>query len=420
MPVLQFQNMKFLSELRESIAMSWDAIRANKMRSVIATIGIIIGILTVTLMGAAINGLDQAFIKSISSLGADVFYVSRNSWWSSDSYDSWIKLQRNRPPISLREAEVLTRQLSLATAVAPEIDDYASVKYKTRSATLVQIIGTTEAYLQTSGVGVAEGRFMTSADTTGGQPVCVIGSDVATNLFRGESPLGARIKIEDQSFEVIGVLEKQGSMLGWSLDNQVIVPIREFLADIWNARSIDQINVKASALVNLDEAREELRQAMRHVRHLKPDQLDNFAINQQDQIVDMFHRTTRTIAIIGLCVTSLALFVGGIGIMNIMFVSVVERTREIGVRKAIGAKRRNILLQFLIEAACICLLGGLIGVGIAWLVTLAVTKWLFPAAMSGTIVTLSLLVSLLTGVVSGFLPAWRAARMDPVDALRSE
>ena len=198
------------------------------------------------------------------------------------------------------------------------------------------------------------------------------------------------------------------------------LPIREYLADIWNAPRIDQINVKAGGLASLDEAKEELRQAMRHIRHLKPDEPDNFAINQQDQIVEMFHRTTRTIAVVGLFVTSLALFVGGIGIMNIMFVSVVERTREIGVRKAIGAKRRNILLQFLIEAACICLLGGAIGLGIAWLATLGVSKWLFPAALSGTIVVASMLVSLLTGVVSGFLPAWRAARMDPVDALRSE
>jgi putative ABC transport system permease protein len=178
--------------------------------------------------------------------------------------------------------------------------------------------------------------------------------------------------------------------------------------------------VKASGLVQLDEAREELLQTMRHIRHLRPDQPDDFAINQQDQFVKFFYEMTGTIALIGLFVTSLSLFVGGIGIMNIMFVSVVERTREIGVRKAIGAKCRNILLQFLIEAACICLIGGMIGLGIAWLATLAVTKWLFPASLSFNIAAIAVLVSLLTGVVSGFLPAWRAARMDPVEALRSE
>jgi putative ABC transport system permease protein len=415
-----FFHMKFFAEIREGFGISWDAILANKMRSALATLGIIIGIVTVTLMGAAINGLDQAFLKSISALGADVFYVSRNNWLGNDSYDTWIKMQRRRPPIRLKEAEALARQLTQSAAVAPEEDDSRTVKYQTRSATSVQIIGTTEAYLQTSGVGMAQGRFLTTADNEGSQPVCVIGNDVATNLFRGEPPLGERIKIEDQSFQVVGVLEKQGTMLGWSLDNRVIIPIREDLAVIWKRPTIDQIDVKANGLAQLGEAREELRQTMRHIRHLAPGQLDDFAINQQDQFVDMFHRMTGTIAIIGLFVTSLSLFVGGIGIMNIMFVSVVERTREIGVRKAIGAKRRNILLQFLIEAACICLLGGLIGLGIAWLATLLVSHLLFPAALSWPIVGIALLVSLFTGVVSGFLPAWRAARMDPVDALRSE
>ena len=180
------------------------------------------------------------------------------------------------------------------------------------------------------------------------------------------------------------------------------------------------IEVKANGLAQLDETREELRQVMRRIRHLRPGEPDDFAINQQDQFVELFHKETGTIAIIGLFVTSLSLFVGGIGIMNIMFVSVVERTREIGVRKAIGAKRRNILLQFLIEAACICLMGGLIGLGIAWLITLLVTHFLFTAAMSLEIVVIALLVSLFTGLISGFLPAWRAARMDPVEALRSE
>jgi putative ABC transport system permease protein len=159
---------------------------------------------------------------------------------------------------------------------------------------------------------------------------------------------------------------------------------------------------------------------MRHIRHLRPDEPDDFAINQQDQILTLFHNATRTIAIVGLFVTSLALFVGGIGIMNIMFVSVVERTREIGVRKALGAKNRSIMLQFLVEAACICLLGGIIGLVIAWGATLAVSKWMFPTSLSGPIVVMALLVSLMTGVVAGFVPAWRAARMDPVEALRNE
>jgi putative ABC transport system permease protein len=410
--------MKFFKDLFESFGISLDAVRANKMRSTLATLGIVIGIVTVTLMGAAINGLNNAFIKSISSMGADVFYVSKNDWFNQ-TYDSWMRSQKRRP-IRLKEAEVLSQKLTGAVAVAPEIDDEETVKYKTRSADDVEIIGTTEGYLQTSSVGIAEGRFLTIADGESSQPVCVIGNSVVTNLFHGESPLGAHIKVEDQSFEVVGVLEKQGNMLGWSLDNRIIIPIRELVADIWTRSTIDQIDVKAANMAQLDEAREELRQTMRHLRHLRPDEPDDFTINEQDQFVTLFHTMTATIAIIGLFITSLSLFVGGIGIMNIMFVSVVERTREIGVRKAIGAKRRSILFQFLIEAACICLIGGLIGLFIAWLITFAISKWMFPTAMSGLIVTMSLFVSLATGVVSGFLPAWRAARMNPVDALRNE
>ncbi len=409
--------MNFFTELREGLSISFAAIRANKMRAALTTLGIVIGIVTVTLMGTAIEGLNRSFMQSVSTLGADVLYVSRQNWITR-SHAEWLLMMKRRP-ISIDQYRALEKQSPFALAVAPTTEDGMSVKFKNRRSDSVDVIGTTEAYLLTSGVGLMEGRFLTAAEAEGGRPVCVIGSQVATNLFIREPALGSRITVGPRTFEVVGVLETQGSMLGMnSLDNRVIIPLRQFTTWIWNNPDLD-IAVKVKNVVELEDAREELRHVMRRIRHVAPGEPDDFSINQQDQFVEMFHRVAGTIGAIGLFITGLSLFVGGIGIMNIMFVSVAERTREIGIRKAIGAKRRTILLQFLIEAASICLLGGLIGLAVAWPVTLVIQKFL-PATMSFTIVGIALLVSLVTGVLSGFFPAWRAARMNPVDALRAE
>jgi putative ABC transport system permease protein len=217
----------------------------------------------------------------------------------------------------------------------------------------------------------------------------------------------------------VGVLERQGSFLGaFGLDNQIFVPVKLFMSSIQSFPYFE-IQVKAASMAQMEETKEELRGLMRKIRRVPPGHPDNFSINQQEMFIQTFGRVSGTIAAAGLFITGLSLFVGGIGIMNIMFVSVAERTREIGVRKAIGAKRRAILMQFLSEAASICLLGGLVGLAIAWGLTFVISKFL-PVTMSFKVVLLAILVSLLTGVVSGFLPAWRAARMNPVDALRNE
>jgi putative ABC transport system permease protein len=404
------------TELKEGLSISWGAIRANKMRSILTTLGIVIGVVTVTLMGTAITGLDRAFLKNISIIGADVFYVQRFDWFN-DSQESWMKMQKRRK-ITLAQANALREQLTMARAVAPAADTDGPVRYGKRSSASVHIIGTTDDYLYTSSVGISLGRFISAGESAGGRPVCVLGCEVATNLFQRASPLGARVLVGDSTFEVIGVLEKQGTFLGlFSLDNQVIIPLAQFTAAFWRDPDY-QIQVKVKALEQLDEAREELRAAMRRVRRVAPSEPDDFGINQQDMFVKMFHKLGGTIAAVGVFITGLSLFVGGIGIMNIMFVSVAERTREIGIRKAIGAKRRTILLQFLIEAASICLIGGCIGLAIAWPLTLLIQRF-FPATMSLFIVSIAVLVSLFTGVLSGFFPAWRAARMNPVDALRS-
>jgi putative ABC transport system permease protein len=249
--------------------------------------------------------------------------------------------------------------------------------------------------------------------------VCVLGFQVATNLFPNDLPLGRRIHIGQHPFEVVGVLEKQGNFLGaFSLDNQVIMPVGQFTTHFRPFPDFS-IQVKVVDLALIEDAKEELRGLMRKIRHVAPGDSDDFAINQQEALMTAFRRVSGIIASVGLFITGLSLFVGGIGIMNIMFVSVAERTREIGIRKAVGAKRRAILIQFLTEAATICLFSGLLGVAIAFPLTFALRAFL-PANMSLLLVGAALGVSVLTGVIAGFFPAWRAAKMNPVDALRNE
>jgi putative ABC transport system permease protein len=409
--------MTLLTEFQEGFRISLDALRANKMRSALTTIGIVIGIVTVTLMGTAIDGLNRAFLQTISIIGADVLYVERSSWLNRTQLD-WMR-QRNRALITLAQVRAVEKQMTHARAIAPFTATRDAVNYRNRSSTSVTIVGTTDQFQFTSGSTVSRGRFMSGPEADGGRPVTVIGFQVATNLFPNDTPLGKRIRIGQQPFEVVGVLEKQGNFLGaFSLDNQVIIPVQQFVSQFSSFPDFS-IQVKAASLERLDEAKEELRGLMRKIRKVAPGADDDFAINQQETLMTTFQRVSSVIASVGLFITGLSLFVGGIGIMNIMFVSVAERTREIGIRKAVGAKRRAILLQFLTEAASICLFSGLVGLAIAFPLTFAIGKFL-PAHMSLTVVTIALLVSLFTGVVSGFFPAWRAARMNPVDALRNE
>ena len=409
--------MNVLTELKEGLAISWSAIRANKLRSVLTTLGIVIGIVTVTLMGTAIAGLNAAFMKAISTVGVDVLYVMRDDWSGPDTEAEWRRIQK-RPRLTIEQAAALERDLTLASDVTPLNFDQRTIKFGKRSATGVQIVGSTDHLLQTGGISIADGRFLSAGDAEGGRPFCVIGSTVATNLFPHQSPLGQRIVIGQQPFEIIGVLEKQGDIFG-QFDNQAIIPLRQMMEDFQHTHEIEIVEIKVKDVNNLDRAIEEVHNVMRRVRRLSPADPDDFSINQQEEILTKVHKITAIIGGIGLFITGLSLFVGGIGIMNIMFVSVTERTREIGIRKAIGAKQRTILLQFLIEAATICLIGGAIGLGIAWPLTLLLSTYM-PASLSPVVVSLALFVSLLTGVVSGFVPAWRAARMNPVDALRNE
>ncbi|HEY3761288.1 MAG TPA: ABC transporter permease [Verrucomicrobiae bacterium] len=407
--------MNFVTELFEGLLISWGAIRANKLRSMLTTLGIVIGIVTVTLMGTAIEGINRSFLNNISSIGADVLYVERFSWFIQTRQEWFEDLKR--PEVSLDDVDAIQRNMATADAVAPVVEENAHVKFQRHGSSSAPVIGTTEQFEATGGLTISQGRFLTAAECDGGRPVCVIGSVLATNLFQREPAVGQKIFVSGCPFEVVGVLEKIGGFAS-DTDEAAIIPIPQFTTIIDQSPDFE-IQVKVKSLAQLPDDKEELRGILRRARHLPPDAPDNFSIDQQDEFLKVFHQVAGTLAVIGLFITGLSLFVGGIGIMNIMFVSVAERTREIGVRKAIGAKRRTILIQFLIEAACICLIGGIIALLIAWPATLLVRKAM-PATMSPLVVCVSLFFSAATGLAAGVFPAWRAARMNPVDALRNE
>ncbi|MFI5251190.1 MAG: ABC transporter permease [Bacteroidota bacterium] len=407
--------MNFFLEVKEGLRIAFRAIRANKMRSVLTTLGIVIGIVSVTLMATAIEGVDRAFQKSASAFGAKVLYIQKFAWGGGDE---WWKY-RNRRNMKIEYAKYISQHATTVDAVSISVGTMRDVHAGSRVMSGAFISGTNSDYQYASGTTIADGRFFSPEESDGGRPVCVIGANVAEELFIGIDPLGQNIQVGGFPFKVLGVMEKQGGMFGsFTSDNRVIIPVLAFMNQFGTRRDVT-LSVRVAKNVELDEAREEMRGIMRNVRELKPNQEDDFSINEQDILLRIFGTFTAIIASIGFFITGLSLFVGGIGIMNIMYVSVTERTKEIGIRKALGARRRTILFQFLVESAVICLIGGLIGLGIAYPLSL-IADQILPTAMPLSVVFLAIFISLAVGVVSGFMPANRASKMDPVDALRYE
>ncbi len=409
-------------EFAESCRIAYAQIMANKVRSFLTALGVIIGILAVTLMGTAINGIDKGFENSLSMIGYDVLYVQKWPW--ADNSNSWW-IYRNRRPIKTEYADEINRiieaspRTELVTAV-PQGVKFAAVKRNDRQINTVFLMGTTEEYPRISSVDIKEGRFFNGVEERGARQVCVIGYDIAEGLFPNESPIGKTIQIANFQCVVLGVIEKQGKFLGlFSFDSQVIMPLGT-LKKHFGASRDDRVVVKVKDKTRIAEAKDELTGIMRRVRGLKPEVKDDFSINEQEAFKSTLDPIKNGIALAGLFITGLSLFVGAIGIMNITFVSVKERTREIGTRKALGAKRRTILMQFLVEAVAICIVGGVIGLVLAFALSLAMQAANFPAEFSLSLVLGAMLASILTGVISGFAPAYSASKLDPVVALRYE
>jgi len=392
-------------------------LRAHKMRALLTCLGIIIGVTAVIGLLAIVSGIRDSVARQFSSIGAEMISVNRHEWASDNDEED----TERRKPLTMVEFETVRNLPSVAIA-APTVYTARDVNYRNVRVGGVTVCGTNEAYPAIENWSVAEGRFLTAQDVHATRSVVALGADVARNLFPGGGGVDQEIRIGGHAYRVIGILEKKGSIFGQSQDNIVNVPYTTF-AKHWGISTRRDVNISALAArgVGMQDAIGEIRGALRRVRKVPPDAPDDFAINTSDALIQTFNRITAGFFAVMIMIGGMALLVGGIGIMNIMLVSVTERTREIGIRKAIGARRRDIITQFLIEAVILCLLGGLVGIALGFGIALAVAEVTpLPARVSVGSVILGFGVSTLVGLVFGIWPALRAARLDPVEALRYE
>ena len=397
----------------ENFSMAFSSVLSNKTRSLLTALGIIIGVFSVTLMGTLISGLDRSFEGSMSMLGRDILYISRYEWFGDQE---WWEV-RNRPRMKIEYVNKIKNKSRYALAVAPVMQRSAELSSKEDNIR-TEIFGTNIDYIKTISANIKEGRFFSNSDDRKGRRVTVVGHGIKDVFFKGKNPIGEDIKIDGEKFRIIGVLEKQGKFLGlFSVDNQAIIPQGAYLR-LFSRRGWTRLSVKVPEQ-KIEEAKDEIYSIMRQIRGLKPNQKDDFAINQTKAFEKQYNSIKIAIAGTGFFITMLSLVVGGIGIMNIMFVSVTERTREIGVRKAIGATKNMILSQFLMEAITICLAAGIIGLIFAYITSLIINNF-FPSTMPLGLSILAVLMSIIVGVISGIIPSYKAANLDPIDSLRYE
>jgi putative ABC transport system permease protein len=405
-----------LREIIESVRIAMNALRAHKVRAALTTLGILIGVTTVIGLVSLVQGLNRSFAGQVASLGSNVLYVEKYPWFSGED---WYKY-RNRKDITRQQADKLADMLTTADYVAPVVYTRRHIKYGDARVEAILIRGTAPDYQEVADVTAAQGRFFSRVDDQRHNQVCVLGPAVVEAVFQDVDPLYQRIFIGPFRFLVVGIKEKKGNLLGFNQDEDVIIPIRTFEKLFGSYRTLE-IMVEASHPEALEETKEEVRWAMRIIRKNAPGEPDDFSINQQDMLTDMYQKVTGTIYLVMIGIGAISLLVGGIGIMNIMLVSVTERTREIGIRKALGARRRDILWQFLVEAVTLSCLGGfmgiLIGFGLGKLV--AVVSPL-PASVSMWSVFLGLGFSSAVGIFFGLYPAAKASRLNPIEALRYE
>ena len=400
----------------EYLRFSYESLSANKIRFLLTTLGILLGVTAIIVIFTAIQSINAYVEGEFSSIGSASLYLDKFPWVITNNYWEF----RNRPEITVEDYKNMKDRVPTARWVSPQIEAMRTVTYRGKSLEDVYTIGTNDQYAFTDDAITDIGRFFTEMEVYRANPVCVIGQNVMDELFEKENPIGKRIKINGYPHRVVGVLEKKGSFFGFNIDNQVIIPYTTFQGISFHRRGIS-IAFRADNPKDIDDMREEIRGEMRRLRKIPPAEPDNFSINQQDMLTEFYNKITGTSYLVVFIIAAISLVVGGIGIMNIMLVSVTERTKEIGIRKAIGATRRNILFQFLSESVTISSIGGIIGIILGVLIAQFLLSYIkLDASVSLTTIFIGYFFSAIVGIISGMYPAYRAARLNPIDALRYE
>jgi putative ABC transport system permease protein len=406
------------NRLWETVLTAFAAIRANRTRSLLTSLGIMIGVMNVVTMVALISGVNESVMGLFRTLGTNTFLVGKFPA-GNVNYQQYLEYMK-RKDFTAQDAEAVAEACPSVEAVSPQTIVARKVRRGSETTKDIMIIGVTPEYQYISESEVADGRFFAWPESDRRRQVAVLGSTVRDHLFGSVDAVGREVIIDNRRFLVVGVMERMGEMFGQSMDDYVIVPFAT-ATKLYGERLMTRVSVKARSAALLDQAMVETEQVLRQRRGLRSGDPNDFDVTTQSQLVEMYQNLTRVTWIVMIGISAIALAVGGVGIMNIMLVSVTERTREIGIRKAVGARARDVAVQFLVEAAVLSAFGGLCGLAVAaGLAGLIAAATPIPALIQPWSIAVALGVSIGVGVFFGLYPASKAARLDPIVALRYE